>query len=526
MRRWAGGLAATALVILVGAGVFLSYYAKTLGPRLKRRVITALEDRFDADVQLNDLQISIFPMPSVTGEGLVINHKGWTNDQHPLLKIRRFRAATDFTTLLDWRNRVDSVTLEGLEIHIPPRGRSLMSGAMQGGGATGGNDQTHLKFIIKTIVADGTLLEIEPKSQGKEPMQFPIEKLTMHSVGVGEAMTFTARLKNAKPPGDIETAGHFGPWQKDDPRATHVSGDYTFTHADLSVFNGISGILSSTGKYGGELQHIAVEGTTDTPAFSLRTGGEPVHLTTSFHSVVDATNGDTTLDPVDAKFLHSEFICRGGVTQQEGQKGKTVSLDAYTKSARMEDILRLLVNGKPLLDGQMQFNSKIIIPPGKEQVLDKLGLDGQFVLSTATFTSEEAASRMRTLSDRASGISKSEEKKGEGAKQAVASNMRARFKLNKGVAAFSQISFEVPGARLQLAGNYNLKSSDVDFKGNFRMQAKLSQTQSGFKHVMLMPLDRFFEKDGAGFEVPVSITGTKEKPTIGVSAFHRTFTIH
>jgi hypothetical protein len=104
--------------------------------------------------------------------------------------------------------------------------------------------------------------------------------------------------------------------------------------------------------------------------------------------------------------------------------------------------------------------------------------------------------------------------------------MHARFKLNKGVASFTQISFQVPGARLQLAGNYNLKSSDVDFKGNFQMQAKLSQTQSGFKSVMLKPLDRFFEKDGAGFEVPVSITGTKEKPTIGVSAFHRTFTIH
>ncbi len=523
LRRWASGLAIAALVIAIGSGIFLSYYAKTLGPRLKRRVITALQDRFDADVQLNDLQIAIFPMPSVTGEGLVINHKGWANDQHPLLKIRRFRAATDFTTLLDWRNRVDSVTLEGLEIHIPPRGRSLMSGAMHG---TGGHDQTHLKFLIKTIVADGTLLEIEPKSQGKEPLQFPIEKLTMHSVGVGQAMTFTARLKNAKPPGDIETSGHFGPWQKDDPRATPVSGDYTFTHADLSVFNGISGILSSTGKYGGELQHISVAGNTDVPAFSLRTGGEPVHLTTTFHSIVDATNGDTTLDPVDAKFLNSEFICRGGVTQQEGRRGKTVSLDAYTKSARMEDILRLLVNGKPLLDGQMVFNSKIVIPPGKEQVLDKLSLDGEFRLSTATFTSEQAASRMRMLSDRASGISKSEEEKGEGAKQAVASNMRARFKLNKGVASFSQITFQVPGARLQLAGDYNLKSSDVDFKGKFQMQAKLSQTQSGFKSIILKPLDRFFEKDGAGFEVPVSVTGTKEKPTIGVSVFHKTFTIH
>src|SRR5205823_11222328 len=89
------------------------------------------------------------------------------------------------------------------------------------------NDTTRLRFLIEKIVADGTLLEIETKVEGKQPLQFDIKKLTLRSVGPGQAMAFSARLRNAKPPGLIDSRGSFGPWQKDDPRATPVSGKYT-----------------------------------------------------------------------------------------------------------------------------------------------------------------------------------------------------------------------------------------------------------------------------------------------------------
>jgi hypothetical protein len=348
----------------------------------------------------------------------------------------------------------------------------------------------------------------------------------MHSVGPGQAMTFTARLTNARPPGAIDTSGHFGPWQRDDPRATPISGVYTFEHANLGVFNGIGGTLSSQGKYGGILQKIKVEGTTDVPDFSLKKGGAAVHLTTRFHAVVDGTNGDTILDPVDAKFGHSEFICSGGITQKPGERGKTIDLQAQTKYGRMEDILTLVVNGKPILNGNVEFQSRILIPPGKQQVADKLNLDGQFHLTQATFTNHQDAQRLKLLSERASGISKKDEENGQGEKGAVASNLSAKFFLKDGVVHLARLSFEVPGAQIRLAGNFNLNSSAVDMRGDFQMHATLSETQSGFKALLLKPLDRFFEKDGAGFELPLSITGTRDHPAIGVSVFHRTITIH
>lgn len=507
-------------LFLIGGALWVYWFVKTIDPRARQRVVSALEDRFDADVDLKSLDISLFPKPGVTGEGLAIRHKNWTDPQ-PLISIGKFYAATDYWTLLNRSNHADIVRLEGLSIYIPPRGLSLGKE-----GAQPAPDTTHLKFSIQTIVADGTLLEIAAKQPGKDPLLFEIRKLTLHSVGPGKAMKFVAKLTNAKPPGLIDSTGSFGPWQRDDPRSTPVSGDYTFENADLGVFSGISGILSSKGNYGGMLQHIEVNGTTDVPKFSLKRGGDAVHLVTQFHSIVDGTDGDTMLQPVDATFLNSEFICRGGVVHQPGPKGKTVSLDATSRHARIEDILTLVVGGdQPFLTGDVNFGSKIIIPPGKQDVIDKLQLDGQFALLSARFASRKVQERLLTLSNRASGISSSEEDAGQGPNM-VASDFRGRFQLKNGTARFSRLSFKVPGALISLAGTYGLQSGKIDMHGTFRMDATLSQTQSGMKQLLLMPFNKLFEKNGAGFEAPLDITGTKDHPTIGITVFHKTFTIH
>ena len=519
-------------VLIIGVVAALYFFSQRkiqdFGPQARQRIIQALEERFDADVDLKSLQISVYPRPKAVGEGLTIRHKGWT-DQQPLISIRRFVAETDYDTLINKKNHLDLVRLEGLEIHIPPRGRSsLIRGTDQNHqleSADAGTDQTQLRFSIATIIADGTVLEIEPKIEGKEPLRFEIEKLKLQSVASGNAMTFHAILTNAKPPGRIQSQGSFGPWQKDDPRATAVSGSYTFKNADLGVFKGISGILSSTGKYHGVLQHIEVDGTTDTPKFALKRGGNRVHLTTTFHSIVNGTDGDTILDPVTARFLHSEFVSRGGVVQQPGPRGKTVMLSAVTTHARMEDILRLIVGReKPFLTGAVNFKSKILIPPGHEDVIDKLKLDGRFSISSANFTSPKVEQRLVTLSDRARGISKKEQQ--QQPPSTVASDFSGIFTLNAGQVSFSTLSFSVPGAAIKLTGSYNLRSEQMDFTGLFRMQATLSDTQSGIKHWVLKPFDLFFEKGDAGFEAPIRVTGTKDHPQIEADVFHKHITMH
>lgn len=509
-------------ILLIGTVVAVWYFVKTLGPRARARVVDALEQRFDADVTLKSLDISMFPEPKVIGKDLVIRHKGW-NDPTPLISIRRFTAETSFDTLIARTNTIRLVRLEGLEIHVPPRGQSASKETRMDheevASAEPGRETTHLPFLIYTIIADGTLLEIEPKVQGKVPLRFNLEKLTLHSVGPGQPMAFKTKLTNPKPPGLIDGTGTFGPWQRDDPRTTPVSGEYNFQNADLGVFNGISGVLSSTGKYNGILQHIDIDGSTDTPNFTLKRGGDPVHLTTHFHSIVNGTDGDTILDPVDAKFLSTEFVCNGGIVHMPGQNGKTVSLDAATKYGRMEDILRLVIGGKPFLTGDVDFKTKIVIPPGPEDVLNKLDLDGQFAVTSAEFTSPGVEQKLETLSDRARGISKKEQQQLPA--HTVASDFRGIFKLDNGVVRFSRLSFSVPGAHIQLAGRYKLRSGALNMQGHFSMQATLSDTQSGIKHWLLKPLDPLFSKNGAGFSVPIKITGTKNHPSLEVEILHR-----
>jgi hypothetical protein len=53
------------------------------------------------------------------------------------------------------------------------------------------------------------------------------------------------------------------------------------------------------------------------------------------------------------------------------------------------------------------------------------------------------------------------------------------------------------------------------------MQAKLSQTATGAKSFFLKAVDPWFSKNGAGTELPITITGTEEQPVLGITVFHK-----
>ena len=63
----------------------------------------------------------------------------------------------------------------------------------------------------------------------------------------------------------------------------------------------------------------------------------------------------------------------------------------------------------------------------------------------------------------------------------VLSNLRGKFRLDSGVMTFSSLTFNVPGAAVSLNGSYALKGGALNFTGKLRLDAKLSQTMTGFK---------------------------------------------
>ena len=377
---------------------------------------------------------------------------------------------------------------------------------------------------VRRIECQDALLVIErtqqPGKPPKIPLDFQFKKATVIPDGHGGPMAFSVEMVNAKPIGDIQSSGHAGPWVSGDPGALPVEGDYKFDHADLSTIKGIAGILSSTGHYSGTLREIEAEGDTQTPDFRLQrvdsTTGVP--LTTHFHAIVDGTNGDTWLQPVDAMLGHTHIVAKGKVVRVEdsdGQKrGHDIALEVTVDRGRIEDILRISANqDSPFMTGALAMQTHFHLPPGPETVLEKLQLDGQFHLSQAQFDNEKIQGRIKELSLRGQG--KPREVKTTDP-TSVLSDMDGHFKLGDGMLQLPDLDYHVTGADIVVHGAYGLKEGTLDFKGDARLDATISQIVGGWKGFLLKPADRFLKKNGAGTDVPIRISGTRKDPSFGV----------
>ena len=79
------------------------------------------------------------------------------------------------------------------------------------------------------------------------------------------------------------------------------------------------------------------------------------------------------------------------------------------------------------------------------------------------------------------------------------------------------LKFQIPGATVQLAGTYGLRTEALEFDGTLRMQATISQAAGGgAKSVLLKIVDPFFKKKGAGAVLPIRVRGTREDPKFGL----------
>ena len=502
------------IVALFSLAAFVSLlavaFAKKRSAELRTRdwVVHLLEQKFHSDVDLADFHVRIFPRMTVSGEGLSLRY--WAAPQAPpLIRIEKFSFDLGLLGIFRAPHRIQRVRLKRMVISIPPREqRKTESGRSM-------DDLQISQVLVDNIDIENMELLILSSKRGAPPLDWEIHDLKLHGVGAMKPFAFEGTLTNAKPKGEIATSGEFGPWNSDDPGSTQVNGTYAFEDADLGPFPGIAGVLSSTGKYTGKLDTLEVAGSTDTPDFSLDSGGRPVPLHTDYSATVDGTNGDTRLHPVHAILGRSEIVASGSVIDVPDQ-GHQILLDVNTAKARIEDILQLAINSdKPFLRGPVNISAKLSLPPGKQKVIDKMKLDGNFAITDGRWASQEMREKLESFSRHAEGKPEDED-----AGSAV-TDLQGRFLLKEGKITFSKLTFSVPGAGVELAGTYEIQSQKIDMKGHLRMQAKLSQTVTGAKSFFLKAIDPFFSKNGAGTELPITITGTQEAPVFSVSVFHK-----
>jgi hypothetical protein len=499
------------LGLIAGLALVVFFRTRNIDERTRQWVVQQLTRRFNSDVQLDSLHVNIAPTMSVTGQGLSLRYHN-RSDLPPMFHVERFSFNLGFLGILRAPRHIAGVYVENMTITIPPREERQKLGPQ-------GQSKPPVPVpsaIVDEIVCNDTDLILIPKKVGKLPLDFDIHDLVLKSVGAAKPFDFHGNLTNAKPKGEIATQGTFGPWDTDEPGATPVSGTYKFTNADLGPFPGIAGILSSTGKYSGQLNEIQVQGETDTPDFSLDKVGKPVPLHTEYSATVNGTDGDTYLHPVRATLISSLIIANGSVIRANDKSGHYITLDVTSDKARLEDVLRLATKAdRPFMTGILNLKTKLVLPPGPIKVLDKMKLDGEFGITDGQWASPEVRGQLESLSRHGEGHPADEDV------GSSVSDLRGRFRLDQSVIAFRDLTFSVPGAAVQLHGNYNLRGETLDFQGELRMQAKLSQTVTGKKSFFLKAIDPLFAKKGAGTVLPIKITGTRDNPTLAVSVFHK-----
>ena len=506
-------LAAIGIVAAIVIAALLSIPLRS--ETLKARVIALLTDELESEVTIQTLEGRVFPRVSVSGTGVVIRQKGRT-DVPPLITIAAFEIRGSLRELMQHPRHVSEVRLRGLEVKIAPSDDDEDAERKEKSQAETDAEIRRLqRVIIDRFEAPDTVITLIPRRAGKQPKVFTVHHLVMNSLGVSQTIPYIATLTNPVPKGEIETSGTFGPWNVAHPARTPVTGKYVFANANLDTIEGLAGVLSSTGEFKGPLERIEVQGTTDTPKFQVDAGGLPVPLKTRFTAVVDGSDGDTYLNRVDASFLDTSMVARGAVIGLEGVRGRQIEVDVDMQDGRIEDLLRLAVQSeKPILMGAARLRAKLVIPPEKKKVIDKLRLRGEFVLSQAKFTDTSVQSKLTGLSRRGQGMNKDQEM-GD-----VLSNLRGRFAVENAAAHFSSLTFSVPGAAVELAGRYGLRDEMIDFKGRLKMQATLSQVAGGgIKGFFLKAFDPFFKKPGAGMVLPIKISGTRKAPKFGLNMF-------
>lgn len=506
-------LAAVVVVIVLVVGAYR--LSGEFEPYIREQAIQYLQKRFNSDVQLDSLTVSVPKLSpwktlvnrgrgteaTVEGAGVSLKYRG-NPDAPPMFVMKRFSFVVDLGTLFDTPKTVRSVTIDGMEINIPPKGSRPQINS-------GDGDQPNTGVIIEEVLITDSMLRILPKDMDKEPLEFNLHRIRLESAGKDVPMRYDATMTNAKPPGNIRSTGVFGPWAATEPGDSPLQGEYDFSDADLGVFNGIAGILHSTGQFKGTLDTLEVEGQASVPKFRLKDAGNAVPLSTQFSVLVDGTNGNTILKPVKGKLGATEFTTSGGVIKREKNAKRSINLDVSMPKGYLRDLLTLAMKGTPFMEGRIALKTKIEIPPLSGKVRQKLRLDGRFDITEARFLKSSIQEQIDTLSRRGQGKPKAEEI------VEVPSGLAGTFKLANETISFESLKFAVPGAAVDLAGNYNLRKDDVDFHGTLRLQAKVSQTMTGWKRWVLKPVDPFFAKDGAGTLLRIQVVGTSKEPKFG-----------
>lgn len=509
-RKWSRWVSILGVIGLAAFLVGLLLLARHW-PFSSQKVIADLQDDFHGTVTFNRFHITVFPHPGCIAEDAKLVRSGSPAGASPLASAQKIIIRAHYLDFVFRPGYIAHIQVQGLQIHIPPLGSSPA--------VAWGSSSSSTR--VGEVIANNSVLEIARKAG--TPLRYEIRKLMLTSVSRKDGLSYDVSFLNALPPGEIQSRGHFGPWNAQNVGQTPVSGSYEFQHAFLGVFKGINGVLSSHDDFNGTLAKIETRGSVNIPDFKVRRAARSSPIESRFDSFVNGLNGDVHLQHVESTIVKTRVLAKGSIEEQPGPRGKVTSVDLNSNNGRIQDLLRLFISQpqSPIV-GKISFRAHVTIPPEGRPFEQEVILVGDFGIDDSHFTKPETQKKINGLSERAEGKKTEEkekqEKKGEedsdaDAPERVVSDLRGHVVLKNGVATLTNISFSVPGATAYMHGTFNLLNEKVDFHGVLKTEAEFSKVGGGgIKSIFLKPFDAVFKKKPRGAEIPVKLTGTYSHP--------------
>lgn len=484
------GIVGFALAVATLGVVFGVRFANEHWPYRYRIVKPLLEDVLGSQIVITHYHRTYFPHPGFVAEGITLRRKS-APDLPPLGSVEQLAVQGTWIDLLLLRERVKLVDMQGLHMVIPAPGSAANKKDFPPGSAS---DFAGPDTLIEQLKVHDGLLDIM-RSNGKR-FSFPVKELDLRGFRKGMAAEYMVVMDNALPSGRITSTGKFGPLNAGNLGQTPASGNYTFTAVRLSDIGELRGTLNSSGAFGGTLAGLEATGAAQTRDFAV-SDGKPTPLSGNIRCTVNALTGEVVIHDVEVRSGRTIAKASGAIVGTP----KITNLD-FTAQGRAEDALRPFVHSQVPIAGPASLHGHAWVGPSQEGLafLQRLRVDGAFDVPAEIATDPATEKRATEISQHA-------QTHDDDPNADALLSLQGPAQIRNGIASSKHLTFRVAGAQATLVGTFNFHNQVVDLTGNLATEAGLSHAVTGFKSVLLKPLDPFFKKGNAGAVIPIRVSG-------------------
>jgi hypothetical protein len=497
------------LIILTATGI---YFINASWPYRYANVEPLLNKIFASQVKMDHYHRTYFPNPGFVATGLILRRNS-APDVPPIGSARNLVVQGRWTDLLLFRHRARLVEVEGLHIVLPANGSRAQREDFPPGSSA---DFSGPPTIVEQLNIHGATLDIM-RTDGNR-YSFPIRQLIIRNLRQGQALGYTLDMQNAKPIGHIQADGGFGPLLPSNLGGTPVSGTFTFSAVDLASIHGISGALTAGGRFHGTLAAIEADTTSSIPNFAVGRG-TPTSIGATAHSTIDGLNANILLRSIELRTGATTIRVQGAIVGSP----KVTNLDLTVTGGHPQDLLHPFLRDEVPITGSVWLHSHAHLAPSEKgrKFLQRLRMDGTFDIPAEQLTNQPTEQKLSAFSQRAQDPKPPKNETGPSdVGMDVLSSLNGRTEIRDGVVSTERLTFQIPGASVDLTGTFNLRSGDVHLVGDLHMQSDISHVTSGFKSMLLKPLSPFFQKNHAGAVIPIAITGSPHDYKVSQNLLH------